>query len=108
MGDAWHQKYTTETEGLTLAITRTKFAEDVLKNLATSNKIIYWPDSYQETNEVMNDPNIVTNFKLKRKIYGHKNLRPLMPVLVFFEQYIIYFPWRSAFKGVWVYLKIFK
>lgn len=96
MGDAWHKKYSTDKEGLTLAITRSDFSEEVIKNLGTLNKITYWEDSYKETNEVMDDPNTVVNLKIKTLMYKNKSLRKLIPILVFFEQYILNFPWNEV------------
>jgi len=108
MGDAWHAKYSSDTKGLTLAITRTKFSEDVLKQLDLDEKITYWPDSYEETNEVMDDANVVKNLKLKTSMYKYKYLRSLMPVLVFIEQYLINFPWSTVLIKLRGYVKFFK
>lgn len=108
MGDAWHKKYASDTEGLTLAITRTDFAENVITDLKEKDKITCWEDSYEETNKVMDDPNIVRNLNLKMFMYKKTYLKPLMPVLVFIEEYIFNFPWSVAFKKLGSYVGFFK
>ena len=106
MGDAWHQKYSTDKEGLTLAITRSDLSEEIIKDLGILNKITYWEESYDETNEVMDDPNNVENLELKTKMYKNKSLRKLIPMLVFFEQYIINFPFNEIRRRLLKYVRI--
>lgn len=106
MGDAWHKKYSTDKEGLTLAITRSDLSEEIIKDLGILNKITYWEESYDETNEVMDDPNNVLNLKLKTKMYKNKSLRKLIPMLVFFEQYIINFPFDEVRRRLLKYARI--
>lgn len=106
MGDAWHKKYSTDKEGLTLAITRSDLSEEIIKDLGVLNKITYWEESYDETNEVMDDPNDVLNLKLKTKMYKNKSLRKLIPMLVFFEQYIINFPFDEVRRRLLKYARI--
>lgn len=108
MGDAWHAKYSSDTKGLTLAITRTQLAEELLEELGASKKIVYWPDSHEETNEVMDDPNVVKNYDLKRWMYKREKLRVLMPLLVFFEQYILAFPWKASVSKLRAHVSPFK
>jgi coenzyme F420 hydrogenase subunit beta len=100
LGDAWHKKYSSDTEGLTLAITRTELAENILKGLQKSGKFLYWRESEEETNNVMNDANIVSNLKLKNWMFKKTYTRPLMPILVFFEEYVLHFPWKVALKKI--------
>ena len=98
LGDAWHNKYIKDKKGLTLAITRSSLGEQLLTTLKNEKKIKIWKEDYQETNEVMDDPNIVKYFTIKKFLYENKILRFLLPYLVFLELYIFNFPIKLAFK----------
>ena len=56
----------------------------------------------------MDDPNIVRNLNLKMFMYKKTYLKPLMPVLVFIEEYIFNLPWSVAFKKLGSYVGFFK
>jgi len=72
--------------------------EQLLTTLKNEKKIKIWKEDYQETNEVMDDPNIVKYFTIKKFLYENKILRFLLPYLVFLELYIFNFPIKLAFK----------
>ena len=98
MGDAWHNKYIKDKKGLNLVITRSNLGEKILIELKNNKKIKIWKEDYKETNEVMDDPNIVKFFKIKKSLYKYKFLRFLLPYFVFLELYILNFPIKLAFK----------